>query len=438
MFNYDDIADDRYNPHKPAGQRESPKAIGYGSNPTEKYTIDSKGQISLYEYIKELNPTKTYAKDLTTGEVLSETPSSNPSKNQFCPCYDERGNGIVQFHSSRIGHTVEMKYYGTGTRPQRSTLKFSILGSGYTKVVASSDSATGSQEIADEIILTTEDAGAKIKSLCAQLNAIGGGKIKILEGTYSCKTGITMSDFVDIDGSGYGTVLKRAGNNTYIIEMNPFCKVSNLRIDGNKSLYTGAGISNIFYTSHIDNVWVHDCNSSNFQICYNVSSCYSWNSNSLGFNGSKMITNCYSYNNSSDGFYDCFQVSNCYAYNNGRYGFNENNNISSSYAYQNTDSGFYKCYEISANYSYSNSGSGFEQCYEISASRATSNSVDGFLDSENITSCKSVVNTGNGFNGCKAMGFNYSTANGTNYNNCFADRAGLNAVDDTAAGGYNG
>lgn len=438
MFNYDDIANFRYNPFKPQGKREQPKAIGYGANPAEVHVIDSIGQISLYEYINEYSPTRTIITDTTTGTLLTESTSLNPAKNQFSVCYDDLGNGKIQFHSSRIGNSVSVKYYGMGTRPQVSTLKFQILGSSSTKIVASSDSASGSQEIADEIILTTEDAGAKIKNISIELSANGGGEIKILEGTYNCQTVIPANQYVKITGSGYGTELKRNANNTYVIEMSPFSKVSDLRINGNKSSYTGAGINNIFYTSSIDSVLVHDCNSSNFQICYNVSNCFSWNSNASGFNGCKQISNCYSYDNGNDGFNDCFQAGNCYAYNNTRYGFNVSDLVASCYSYSNGDSGFYQCQDISANYSYTNAGSGFEECNEVSSSRSTANDIDGFLNSENITSSKAVANTGNGFNGCKSMGFNYSTGNGTNYNNSSADRAGTQAVADSAAGGYNG
>ena len=80
----------------------------------------------------------------------------------------------------------------------------------------------------------------------------------------------------------------------------------------------------------------------------------------------------------------------------------------------------------------------------------------GFYNSENVLNCQAIscnngfelidavgyclanANTINGFNNCKAMGHNRSTANGTNYLNCFADWAGTVPVADTAAGGYNG
>lgn len=76
-------------------------------------------------------------------------------------------------------------------------------------------------------------------------------------------------------------------------------------------------------------------------------------------------------------------------------------------------------------------GNRFMGCHAISCD-------NGFNNGRQIIGCYAQSNTTNGFNGCLAMSNNRSTGNSTNYNNCFADWAGTQAVADTAIGGYNG
>jgi hypothetical protein len=491
MFNYDNIADFRYNPFKSnPNDRYIPKMIGYGANPVETYTIDANGQISLFEFIQDNATSKTWARDATTGEVLSETTSSTPAKNQFSVCYEELGNGIVQFHSSRIDHSVQMKYYGLGTRPQRSTLKFQILGSTATKLVASSDSSAGSQEIANEIILTSEDAGIKINELIAELNTLSGGEIKFLEGTYNISTTIVGKENIVMTGSGDNTIF-----NNYAYYMMNLTNVENIIIRnmklkfnagmhaffwstnggtykgrkfqniyaeaydslGNSPTYifmdgvatncivignsagSGSSILAFYNCDYSSNCYVTYCRTG-FSGCNYIRGCSVVDQKQSGFpsySGCQYSSNCYAYNGSGIGFDSCDNLTGSFAIGNSNYGIYNSDNISSCTSNSNTY-GYVTCNNVSVCKAQSNSTDGFFNCDNVSSCFSNSNTADGFQDCENVMISESLNNV-NGFDGCLAIGFNYSHGNsGSAYNASFADRAGTQAADDSSVGGYNG
>lgn len=423
-FNYDDLADLRYNSFT---NEYSPKIIGYGSSSPEERTIPSTSPfiIKLFESPLQTVPLKTKITLKATGEILKEVAKgTTPANKQYAVNYDELGNGQVLFSSGQAGQVVYINYYGLGTIHQRSTLKLQIFGSASTKVVASSDSATGSQEIADEIILTTENAGSKINSIITELNAIGGGEIKILEGTYNCTTKILEKDNVSITGSGYSTIIKRNAAISTLIDCTSAINISinNLQIDGNKSSYTGVNYYGIEddgdKSNRYFNLWVHDNEDAGLKFCANLNSVYSYN------NGS--------------GFETCFAISSCVAQNNTIYGFDTCNTLASCRAQGNTI-GFKSCSDMSSVRSSQNSSHGFDGCVRISSSLANSNTGDGYNNTINIVGCYSSANTGNGFDNCSGMGFNVAAANGgSNYNNSYSDNGGTIAVQDTANGGFNG
>lgn len=441
-FNYDDLADLRYNSFT---NEYSPKIIGYGSSSPEERTIPSTSPfiIKLFESPLQTVPLKTKITLKATGEILKEVAKgTTPANKQYAINYDERGNGQVLFNSGQAGQVVYINYYGLGTLHQRSTLKFQIFGSASTKIVASSNSPTGSQEIADEIISTGDDAAIKLKAIIDELNSIGGGEIKILEGTYNFDTRCLIDsgkDNIRINGSGYSTIffarsalsfqaIFRDDGEGNIIE--------NILIDCNNKATTLA-IKGNPYETQCKNIKVINCAWTAIQSCYYIGQSFV-DGALTGFSACAYMTKCRAENCTSNAFSGNQQISNCVARNNSGIGFSSCFRISECYSELNS-TGFNNCTEISSSYAYDNTNNGFDGCDRISVSRAENNGADGFDSCENITSSYSVNNTGNGFDSCKAMGFNYSTGNsGSNYNNCFADRAGTQAAADTAVGGYNG
>lgn len=455
VFNYDDLDDLRYNPFT---RKYNPKIIGYDSSDPEERTIPSTSPfiIKLFHSPLQSVPSKMRITLKSTGEILKEVALGTPPANkQYAVCYDELGNGQILFNAGQAGQVVYINYYSLGTLHQRSTLKFSIFGGSTTKIVASSNSSTGSQTIANEIILTSENAATKLNDIIDELDALGGGEIKLLEGTFNITSfKVLFKENIIISGSGYNTIIN-------------------------------CSTTTPFDMSGIENLWVRDCYikyvSSVATFFYDSGVTYSKNrrfdnikllaGDALGNYATNGFTygqanNCIVIGNSGGAtsalvsFYECHNSTGCFAKyfrkafdncNNisGCTGENQKapanfatfsgcKNISACYANTGTGNGFYSCRDVAGCEAAGFSTDGFNLCKNVSACFANNNLTSGFQSCENVSNSEANGNV-NGFKDCKPIGCNYSHANtGSNYNNCFADRAGTQAAQDTSAGGYNG
>lgn len=489
-FNYNDFSDYRYNSFT---DEYSPKVIGFEESDAEEHVIPSTPPyiIQTYEGIQETTPWTTKVVIKETGETLTEVEKTvKPGKNKYRVNYDQLMNGQIEFNSFYKGKTAQLHYYGLGTKWQKSTLMIKLFGNGVTKVIASSDSSTGSQEMADQIILTTEDAGANINAVIDELDAIGGGEIKILEGTYNIQTTLVGKENIILNGSGFNTILNNyasyminvtgltnimiknmkfkfnAGVYAFVYSSDggtfPGRKYNNLYVEaynglGDTPVYAfmdgianncivignsvGAGskliafyhcdystqcIVNYCKIGFLSSDYISNCNVENqkksgesaYDNCDYSSNCQANNSLGIGFDTCNYLSNSYSLNGSNYGIYNCDNISSIYSRNN-TYGFVSCDNINSSQAHGNSNDGFFNCNNVATSFAYQNTGDGFQDC-------------------ENVTSCEANGNV-NGFDGCKAMGFNYSHGNsGNNYHSSSSDRAGFQLCGDNADGGFNG
>ena len=178
-----------------------------------------------------------------------------------------------------------------------------------------------------------------------------------------------------------------------------------------------------------------------------LSSCYaididSSTNNAMGYNSCKEISSSYAEDvdasGTNNGFENCSDVAGCYSYDNEN-GFFGCDQVVGCNSVTNSTNGFLNCDQITGCRSASNTNDGFASCTNVSGCRAISNGNDGFSAGRNMTANRSENNTVDGFDGCKTMTANRSVGNGgANYNNSFADLAGLNVCADTANGGYNG
>ena len=130
IFNYDDIADLRYNPFT---NTYTPKKIGYGIIPPEVRTVPTTApyQIKLFESPQENVPSTTAIETTVGGTPLREMSfNQTPASGEFRVCYDELGNGIVEFNAAQKGVQMNISYYGLGSLIQKTALIFEAY---YTK-----------------------------------------------------------------------------------------------------------------------------------------------------------------------------------------------------------------------------------------------------------------------------------------------------------------
>lgn len=423
IFDYDNLADLRYNSFT---NEYSPKIIGYGSSSPEERTIPSTSPfiIKLFESPLQTVPLKTKITLKATSEILKEVAKgTTPANKQYAINYDELGNGQVLFNSGQAGQVVYINYYGLGTIHQRSTLKFSIFGGSTTKIVASSDSSTGSQTIADSIILTSEDFSTHIENIITELNAIGGGEIKILEGAYYQDTDLTIDkDNIKINGSGFNTKIISRGVTGVMIDASGAngTILENFMIDGDGKANT-TGISGNGVETRCKDIKVYNCRNAGFSNCYHPVQCFVYGNNAQpnGFTGCYRPTACYA-ERCGIGFYNCNYATSC----------------ESEYNYNH---GFFNCNYSSSCESRNNTKKGFHTCIGLTSCFAYSNAEDGYYNCDSIGYCTANANTGNGFDNCNSMGHNISYGNGTDYSaSCYADYGGTIAVSDDAAGAWNG
>jgi len=110
------------------------------------------------------------------------------------------------------------------------------------------------------------DAATVINNAITSTYNAGGGIVHLKPATYVCNSRLYMNNNVELEGEGYGTILKaRDGLNTYLILIDSKygCKIRNLQLDGNKAnqtsdtygvFITGAGS----YDNVIEGCYIHD------------------------------------------------------------------------------------------------------------------------------------------------------------------------------------
>jgi hypothetical protein len=206
---------------------------------------------------------------------------------------------------------------------KKSTLDQILAPKDISLKLCSSDSPSYCKYGVTEIIDTGDDAGAIINGYIIILNALGGGEIKLMEGTYNLTTSILPLSNVNIIGSGYGTHIKRniitlaqlinIGNkNTFAIntscigikfnnnppDLTKNVKIINCWVNNNKSATT-------FTSAILLGTYIIGC------ICAENDAV----SNTYGFDSCKIVENCIAINNIATnngyGYYGCTRVHNC-------------------------------------------------------------------------------------------------------------------------------
>lgn len=379
--------------------------------------------IYLYESPKFDDPSTVI---ITIGGVtLTEVPFSQvPANNQYRVCYQALGNGIIEFNANQAGQTALISYYGLGTL--LSTQSITRNNGIPSVIVASSNSNTASQIMADYLIPVANDAGAVFNTAMTALTALGGGKLLVAEGTYNCTTTITMQSNITIEGTGYNTLFKRMANTTKVFDCTSamYIILKNFLVDGNKASYATACsliyqsvLTNFhlelylinssqygfFNSSNLKNSIVSGCTTAGIKLGYRVSGC-KIHDNGIGVDTGWIYSDCDIYDNTTIGISAVDQINNCIVQNNGTIGVSA-------------------CTQISNILSQDNLGNGFDSCIGVINCNSKSNGVAG---------------TVYGYYACKKMQQNKGSLNRTaTYNTCYADSATSNVVSDTSAGGYN-
>jgi parallel beta-helix repeat protein len=139
-----------------------------------------------------------------------------------------------------------------------SQLIFQLAGKTYSK--------SGMPEIAGQVAGGLTDAVTVINNAITSTYNAGGGIVHLKPATYVCNSRLYMNNNVELEGEGYGTILRaKDGYNTYsiLIANNYGCKIRNLQLDGNKAnqtsdtygvYITGAGS----YDNVIEDCYIHD------------------------------------------------------------------------------------------------------------------------------------------------------------------------------------
>jgi hypothetical protein len=425
-FDFSQIVDSRYNPFT---DTYTPYKYGYDGNPFEVRTIPSTPPyiIKLYESPQLNIPSTTVVYDgpdpLTEVSFLQA-----PGNGEFRVQYDAKGNGSIEFNSAQSGLGVSIAYYGLGTLMQKDTMQLKIVGSGASKVIASSDSSPGSQSIADEIIATGEDAGSKLNTIMSDLVTVaGGGSLYILEGTYNCSSSVDVQDKIDIRGAGYNTVFIRSAaiNSVFNSFAGRTSNVSNLRVDGNKSVYPATSSNGFYYfqgNSTLNTVWSENNGGDGIYFSHNIVNSFASDNGVNGFDTCLNLSNIVANNNGNAAMLLCRRVNN-FSISNGAIGVKESEQISNVYILGASTVGIDTCQEVSS-------------C-EVEVTPT------GYLNCDTVTGCYANNTSSYGYNGCKGMQQNRSLAAGTaKYNNCFADLTGTTypiaaGGTDTPNGGFN-
>ena len=127
-----------------------------------------------------------------------------------------------------------------------------------TFVVAASNSLH--QGYADYVCDGTDDQ-VEIQAAIDAAYTAGGGKVALLDGTYTITATITGKDYVDIEGMGFGTIwdISTLGNKN-TIEMGDYSSLSNLKVVGSISPFGSDFWRAVVAGNHcfINNIWIHE------------------------------------------------------------------------------------------------------------------------------------------------------------------------------------
>jgi hypothetical protein len=131
IFSYDNIIDLRYNPFTGV---YTPKKIGYGIIPPEVRTVPTTApyQIKLYEHPQENVPSTTNIETVGGTPLREVSFNQSPASGEYRVCYDELGNGIVEFNSAQKGVQMNISYYGLGSILQKTSFRL-VQEAYYTK-----------------------------------------------------------------------------------------------------------------------------------------------------------------------------------------------------------------------------------------------------------------------------------------------------------------
>lgn len=159
--------------------------------------------------------------------------------------------------------------------------------------------------LADYICDGTSDQ-TEINQAISFLASTGGGKVTLLDGTYTVSGNITLDSRVTLEGQGYGTVIKIVdGRNAdvnviYAGSSKTLAQVKNLTLDGNKTNNSSGTQSGVKLDSGSSNITVENIEVKNFRN----------NGFTLAVCNGNRIERCKLHNNDSSGIYT-YQVTAC-------------------------------------------------------------------------------------------------------------------------------
>lgn len=278
---------------------------------------------------------------------------------------------MVEFNSAQAGLTKTILFWSYGSiinaedfSELRTEFEDNIQRSS-TFVVASSGTTAKGIYSADYICDGTDD-NVEIQAAIDATNALGGGKVVLLEGIYNITTQINMKSLVFLEGQGEGTVLKRASSSVvrviYVGLNVSFFTMQNFYIFGNEIALTVTGDAYGIECYDITNVYdkyigIHSGGNKGTVA-------------GQGFYGCKNMLFCYAHNNSGGtvgrGFYGCQSVTNCISDQNwGGLGY-----------------GFVSCKKMIQNKGFGNTTATYNGCYADSGtSYATADTPNGGFNS---------------------------------------------------------
>lgn len=163
--------------------------------------------------------------------------------------------------------TEGMVYFDTTTKQllTYSNGKWQSDRSTATKIVAASNSSQAAKDGADYVADGTGDQ----TEINAALTAATGGKIYLMEGTYTVDSQITVPNGTTLAGNGYGTLVQLAtlpaDTSINLIAVGNYSVVQDIRFDGNAAAQTGTSVQNGLQGSSDTNVIVRNNWFTNFR-----------------------------------------------------------------------------------------------------------------------------------------------------------------------------
>jgi parallel beta-helix repeat protein len=359
----------------------------YNAGAGYTFTIPSTPNFRGSRYVIRL-PEIPYLKDPTklptiTGMVRIEGAQPNTSEFRTVDVEDSDiriAPHMVEFNAAQAGTTQTIYFWSFG-----SIVDVELPNTNSTVTVGKG------KPFLDYVCNGVNDT-AQIQAAIDYVNSIGGGEVKILEGTYNITTTIEMKNSVKLIGCGVSTVLKRMVD-TFDIMINYdssvyYAEVSNFYIAGNGTVIPIIStffalkhdyIGQIISTNKCTNLLFVDF-STNLNIdCYGIYGFFNINNIdmtlNIGYNfygiyaNYSTINNCNIYSNTaSNNFYGIYAsystVKDCNIYSNTAtttfYGIRASySTVKDCEIYSNTSSSFYGIYDtngiIKNNDIYSNS-----------------------------------------------------------------------------------